>query len=204
MQKRKNIFPSVQTEDVWEEFRERLLIFIKRHVRDDALAEDILHDVFIKIHKNLGSVRDGKGLKSWMYQITRNTIIDYYRGREKVAERPREFVAKESGSDSVLALQDISHCLQSLLEHLPEKYREAVVACDVEGRSQKAFAEQAGLSLSGAKSRVQRGRAMLKASLQQCCQCESLDRKAFLSCASDAEECDSCSPSCGKRLPRSS
>jgi RNA polymerase sigma-70 factor, ECF subfamily len=69
-------------------------------------------------------------------------------------------------------LGEISPCLRPMLNYLPEKYREAVRFADLEGMTQIELANRLGLSLSGAKSRVQRGREQLKALLMECCQFE--------------------------------
>src|SRR5258708_36701900 len=70
---------SMTTELVWEAFHTPLQQFIRRRVFDEATAEDILQDVFLKIHQHMETLRDVRKLESWIYQITRNAIVDSYR-----------------------------------------------------------------------------------------------------------------------------
>src|SRR5215470_2178138 len=72
------------TEQVWEAFHIPLSQFIRRRVPDETVAEDLLQDVFLKIHLHMDTLKDVKRLESWIYQITRNAIIDYYRSTRPV------------------------------------------------------------------------------------------------------------------------
>jgi len=67
------------TSELWSRFNKQLLVFIKSKVQDKDQAEDILQNVFIKIHSNIDKTEDFQKIESWIYQITRNTIIDYYK-----------------------------------------------------------------------------------------------------------------------------
>ena len=69
---------SHKTEKIWLEFNNQLKAFIVRRVKVNSLAEDILQEVFIKIHSNIDNLKDEQKLKGWIFQITRNSIIDYY------------------------------------------------------------------------------------------------------------------------------
>lgn len=180
-----------KTERVWAEFHEKLLSFIRKRVNGDAVANDVLQDVFVKIHKNIDTIRQGQKLESWVYQIARNTIIDHYRTRREHVELP-EWLALPEPDDEQEGHGEISVCLASLIEQLPEKYRRAVRLCDVEGWSQKEVAQLENLTVSGAKSRIQRGRIQLKELLHDCCQCTSMSRNEFIDCASDGCDCGKC------------
>lgn len=159
---------------IWQEFHQRLRVFISQRVNNPADADDILQEVFVRIYQRLATIRESDRLQSWIFQITRNAIIDYYR---KVARQP-EFTTEAAletlamDEDPAVFNQQMAGCLRPLLEHLPEPYREAVQLAELEGMSQSAIAQELGISLSGMKSRVQRGRQKLKALLQTCCQIE--------------------------------
>src|SRR5579884_2211278 len=72
---------SMTTERIWEEFHTPLQQFIRRRVFDEDTAEDILQDVFLKIHQHMDALKDVRKLEGWIYQITRNAINDVYRSR---------------------------------------------------------------------------------------------------------------------------
>jgi RNA polymerase sigma-70 factor (ECF subfamily) len=159
---------------IWRSFHQRLRGFILQRVNNPADVDDILQEVFVRIYQRLTTVRESDRLQSWIFTITRNAIIDYYRN----VKRQPEF-ASESALETLVMDEDpevfnqqMAGCLRPLLEHLPEHYREAVQLAELEGMTQAAIAQELGISLSGMKSRVQRGRQKLKDLLQTCCQIE--------------------------------
>ena len=162
---------TVTTENVWREFSDRLRGFIGKRVSSAADADEILSDVFVKVHSNIDRLEDEARLAPWLYQITRNTLTDHYR-RRPVPSTSLEGVDSPSVEDDYDAAAVISSSLRNLVDRLPEKYREALVLTEFEGLSQVEMAEQLGLSVSGAKSRVQRARAMLRDELLACCHFE--------------------------------
>jgi len=157
---------------VWERFSARLRAFIRSRVEDDDSAEDILQEVFLRIHTHLVAVQDVNRLESWLYQVCRNAIIDHYRRRRahvELAETlPDDFDLPE-GPD---AAEEIAASLGEVLAALPEPYRQALTLTDLEGLSQQELAVRLGISLSGAKSRVQRGRQKIRDALLTCCHFE--------------------------------
>jgi RNA polymerase sigma-70 factor, ECF subfamily len=166
------------SEKVWQEYHSRLRAFIESRIADDAAAEDTLQNVFLKMHAGLPSLKDGSKLQSWLYQIARNAIIDYYRSQKPAVDIPESLThAKPDPGEKVT--RELSDCLQPMIQRLPETYREAVILSELKGLTQKEVAKVQGTSLSGAKSRVQRGRALLKEMLADCCRLE-FDHKGRL------------------------
>lgn len=159
---------------IWQQFHQRLRGFILQRVNNPADADDILQEVFVRIYQHLTTVREGDRLQSWIFAIARNAIIDYYRN----VKRQPEFTSEATldtlvmDDDPEVFNQQMASCLRPLLEHLPKSYREAVQLAELEGMTQAAIAQELGISLSGMKSRVQRGRQKLKELLQTCCQIE--------------------------------
>ena len=159
---------TIASEQLWETFSGPLHQFIQRRVRDPHSAEDILQDVFLKIHTHIDTLRTHERLTSWIYQITRNAIADYYRAQRPTAELTETIpVAEELVDDD--AVRELSPCVAAMVEELPEAYREALRLTEYQGLSQKAMSERLGISFSGAKSRVQRARAKIKEQLLNCC-----------------------------------
>lgn len=160
---------------LWDQYSTRLRAFIRSRVWDDAEAEDILQEVFIRIHRHLCCQPEWNKPKSWIYQIARNLIIDHYRRRRETVELPEGLPAEpdlpEEDPEAVLALS-----LKEMIDGLPEHYRQALLLTEYQGLSQKQLAERLGISLSGAKSRVQRARERLRDMLLRCCHFE-FDRR---------------------------
>ena len=169
-------------ESLWNRLHDRLRGFICSRLPDEDDAEDILQDVFLRIHDRLDTVRDAQKLESWIYQIARNSIADYYRGRRRLVSlsdlpdgAERYFQAAASGDDpgdEDPLVQNLTADIREIVQTLPEPYREALILTEYEGLSQKALAERQGISLSGAKSRVQRARQKIKDALLTCCHFE--------------------------------
>ncbi len=156
---------------IWQAYRAELFGFVLKRVRDEMLAEDIVHDVLLKAHAHRQDLKDPGKLRPWLYRITRNALVDHYRSRRPMEPVPEDLVHESDGGDH-RAEQELARCLVPLLDELPERYRHALTLAEIEGRTQREIAAEEGLSLSGAKSRVQRARRMLREMLLQCCQVE--------------------------------
>jgi RNA polymerase sigma-70 factor (ECF subfamily) len=159
------------SEKIWQGYYSKLHAFIKSRISDDAAADDVLQNVFLKMHYGLASLKDDSKLKSWLYQVARNAVIDYFRSRKPSVELSDQLPQPETDPREKI-IQELSDCLHPMIQLLPEHYREAVVLSELKGLTQKEVAEAQGISLSGAKSRVQRGRALLKNMLIECCRIE--------------------------------
>lgn len=179
-------------EQLWDRYNHRLKSFIRSRVADEAEADDVLQEVFIRVHRNLCCQPDSEWDKpeAWIYQIARNLIIDHYRRRRELAEMsetlPAEPDLPEDDPTATLAFS-----LKEVVDELPEPYRQALLLTEYEGLSQKELAERLGISLSGAKSRVQRAREKLRDLLLQCCHFE-LDRQGRI--LDYYERCCCCEP----------
>ena len=165
----------LRLETIWDQYSEQLLAFIRSRVADEYASEDLLQEVFLRIHLNLCCLRDLSKLESWVYQITRNAIIDHYRSRIDTLEL-HENLPAESYFEEEDAESELAPSLKELIDELPEAYREALVLTEYQGLSQKELAQRVGISLPGAKSRVQRARQMIRDMLLNCCHFE-LDRR---------------------------
>ncbi len=176
---------------LWQAYHDKLLGFIRSRVESTDVAEDILQDVFIKIQKNMTALQDIERLESWIYQIVRHAVIDHYRARKAFEELPQSLATPELDEEEQ-ARREISTCLAPMLEALPPPYRDALRLSEIDGLKQKQVAEELGLSLSGAKSRVQRGRAMVKDLLADCCRFERDHRGTMVGYEPRNSDCSGC------------
>lgn len=169
------------TEQAWEAFHAPLHQFIRRRVADEAVAEDLLQEVFLRIHQQGASLRDARRLESWIYQIARHLIIDYYHSRQHhlTTLDDGEVLAlpEELPDDDIVS--ELLPCVRAMVLALPEQDRQALILTEYQGLTQKELGERLGLSFSGAKSRVQRAREKLKQELLSCCHFE-LDRRGHI------------------------
>jgi len=179
-------------ENIWQDYHQKLYHFISTRVSGQpAIADDILQDVFIKVYNRIDTLKDDTKLQSWIYQITRNAIIDYYRSRKIPAELPNMLTEKKP-EPFTETRQEIASWLQPMIQNLPEPYRETMLLSEINGLPHKVIAEQNGVSISGVKSRVQRGRKMVKEMLTDCCLFEFDHQGRVLDYDRKAENCQTC------------
>lgn len=181
-------------EHIWQTYHKQLLSFIQKRVTDTSVADDILQEVFIKIHTRIDSLQENKKIKAWLFQITRNTIIDYYRKANPLDDIPFELTDLEDENDP-FALQDIQTCIVPMIKSLPEDYRDALFMTELNGLSQKEMAEKLQISYSAAKSRVQRARSLLKEALSKCCSFEHDSKGRLIDYEKKTPACDNCKDS---------
>jgi len=190
----------------WQELHGDLRAFIGRRVRNHADVDDLVQRVLLQLVKGLGALRDAERLHAWVYRTARNVIADYYRSpttRREIASGDPLDLASVDGADNHVpldedersALRELAACLTPMIRQLPPTYQEAIRLTDLQGVSQADAAQRAGVSLSGMKSRVQRGRKQLRAILEECCRVE-LDRRgtivSYAACGPDSGRCRDC------------
>jgi RNA polymerase sigma-70 factor, ECF subfamily len=155
----------ITTADIWKNYRLQLFNYIKRQVQDPHIAKDILQEVFIKADQRKHEIKQVDKVGGWMFSITRNAIVDFYRKTNKEKKLPGESLEESTADQDYNAC--VAQCLNQLIYSLPEPYQQALVKAEIEGVPQTALASALGLSHSGAKSRVQRARKMLKEKLME-------------------------------------
>jgi RNA polymerase sigma-70 factor (ECF subfamily) len=161
------------TEHAWYALHEPLRAFLRKRVRETEAAEDLLQDIFLRLHTHADTLRDEEKLESWIYQIARHRVIDYYRQQKPMVSLDaacQDTLLAEMPEDDVQA--ELAPSVAAMVNALPAPYREALYLTGYQGLSQRELATRLGISLSGAKSRVQRAREKLKQLLLDCCHFE--------------------------------
>lgn len=167
--------------EIWQQVHHGLRAFIAKRVADETDVEDILQEVFLHVHRGIEQLKDPQRVLAWVYQITRHAIVDHYRAPQRRRELPVGLAADmdvtgiaptafgAADEDSGEHRSELAGCLRPLIDQLGKDYREALMLVELEGLTQQAAAQRIGISLSGMKSRVQRGRQQLKRKLDDCC-----------------------------------
>ena len=162
----------------WANHEAGLRAWLIHQLHDRAHAEDLLQDVFLK------AMRQGKhfcslaNARAWLFEVTRNTVADQLRRARETIELPEDLAAEQ---EALPAVDGLMACLPRVLGELSEEDRDAITRCDLEGMSQADYAALLGISLPGAKSRVQRARTRLKARLTEACKVR-LDTQGKVCC----------------------
>lgn len=185
-----SFFPMTKQSEIdarlWQEYRTALYHFILGRVDDASVAEDIVQDVLAKVYGQLNTLKDRGKILPWMYKITKNSIIDHYRKYRPTEDIDKVALMAEMHAEDNVE-RDLAQCLLPWVSQLPEDYQQAIEMSELSGLTQSEVAQKLGLSLSGAKSRVQRGRKLLKKRLLACCRVE-LDRRGNVF----SYECEKC------------
>jgi RNA polymerase sigma-70 factor (ECF subfamily) len=162
-------------EDVWRRFGAEIRAFVGRRVSDQHLADDIVSEILLRVHRNLDTLTDRERLAAWLFRIARNAIIDHYRrvgdGREVLDASPGDRLANDvtAYDDDYSVHRELAACLRPMLGQLSPEYRRALELTDLDGVTQAVAAELEGITVPGMKSRVQRARKRLADLLGQCC-----------------------------------
>jgi len=169
----KGIVEANCTEKLWREHHGALRAFIQKRGCSANIADDILQDVFVKVHTKLPAMNEPHKIRSWLYTTVKNHIADHFRTTAPCGDFPEDMANLHMETDATQKVVfELSSCLQPMIDQLPDPYRRALCLSDLQGLSRKDLAKREGISLSGAKSRVSRGRALLKELLADCCTLE--------------------------------
>jgi RNA polymerase sigma-70 factor (ECF subfamily) len=160
---------------VWSKMRRDLVRFVNGRVESRESAEDIVQDVLERFHRT-----DPENVASptaWLYRAARNAVVDHYRTRAGTLTLPEDLGSEigdrqddgrpDAGPNA--ATQSLARCLRPFVARLPDHYRSAVTRVDLDGATHVVAARAERVSVSGMKSRVQRGRAHLADLIQECC-----------------------------------
>lgn len=154
------------TESAWTKYRRQLLSFIRSKVNSPEDAEDILNEVFVRLIKQSDASAIPENVSAWLYRVTRNTIVDYYRARRPLERLPEDLSGENPDADSITRL---SKCVLPMIQAMPKAYRQPLLLSEIEGKKQKQVAAELGLTLPAVKSRILRGREKLHQSMIRCC-----------------------------------
>ena len=147
----------------WDSLYNELLSFVLVKVKDKCAAEDIIQDVFIKVHTKSHQLKETEKITSWIYQITRNAVADHFREQSKNIAP----VNVDWESDHHEFNDCVAYCLRALMTTLPDKYRIPLELTELQDMTQYELAERLDISYSGARTRVQRARKILKEKLDE-------------------------------------
>lgn len=186
----------MEISEIHDQFYSLLHHYIVASIKDKDDAADVLQEVFIKIATKLDSLSGNSKLRSWIFSITRNTIIDYHRknssnNKSGITEKIAEATIAEADGDMTKGLDK---CLNGFIQELPDEYREIIIDSEIKGIKQKDLVGKYNLAYPSVRSRVQRGRAKLKEMLLSCCRIKADSRGNIMERSSK----NGCGSACGE------
>jgi RNA polymerase sigma-70 factor (ECF subfamily) len=145
--------------------------FIRYYVPDAQDAEDILQDTLLKIHLKNSSLKESEKFRNWSFTVARNTVLTHFQKQKRDKKLVlAEFFENEGTEENYN--ECLFDCIEQLVSDLDEPYKEALSWVYSQGNSQVSLAERKGVSISTVKSRVQRGRDLVKKQLNYYCHLE--------------------------------
>jgi len=187
--------PGGLTEQAWADFAVELRGYVRRRV-EPLWVEDVVSDVLLRLVQHRDGLEGARNPLAWMRRVAANAVTDHYR-RRSVEKRALAQVEQEERGETAFGVEaaesaapEIARCLLPFIRNLPEGYREALTLTEIEGLTHAEAAALLGLSISGVKSRVQRGRAKLKQALFRCCAIEVDRRGGIIDVAHRSQGCD--------------
>jgi RNA polymerase sigma-70 factor (ECF subfamily) len=126
----------------------------------------MLQDLFVKAMRQGEKFCAISNARAWLFEVARNAVADRFRLQREMIELPADLIGE---TDERPAVDSLTACLPRVLSELSPDDREAITLCDLEGLPQEEYARRKGLSLPGAKSRVQRARKRLREQLTRSC-----------------------------------
>jgi len=157
----------------WKELEQHLRPYLARRVASPTDIDDILQEIFVRMHRSLAALRDEERFGGWVYRVANSAIIDHARQRARVPHLTSrdDFELEASPEPADEQFQSaLGECVALFVSRLSSPYREAVTLTELQGLTQKEAADMLGVSLSGLKSRVQRGRSKIRRMFEECCQ----------------------------------
>lgn len=165
--------PALDPAMLWEQFGPPLRGFLARRVPPGVDADDLVQEVFLRVIRGLAGLRSTDRPEAWLFQIARNALRDSLRARQRRDGRTdsleEDLPADADPAADRAAESELAPCLTAMIDRLAEPYRTAITLTSLHGVSQADAAHRLGVSVSGMKSRVQRGRVQLRQMLVTCC-----------------------------------
>ncbi|MGH1385754.1 sigma-70 family RNA polymerase sigma factor [Kordia sp.] len=176
------------TTEIWERYADDVKRLIMSKVKDAQITDDLVQEVFLKVHAKLETVADERKIKPWLLSVSRNTTLDYFRKSNKEVPLEKE----ETISISEEYTHSEKDCLPGIIKNLPKKYRDPLFLSDIKGIKQAAIATQLKLPLATVKSQIQRGRKLIVQGYMDCCDYKLNDKGFLTGEVKDKKECKVC------------
>ncbi len=156
--------------EAWQDFQQPLADWLLAQTRGSDLANDVLQEVFLRALRQNEKFCRIDNPRAWLFRVAKNCLHDHHRLHQRLECGEPHFEHLDSAPEVMAKVDGLAECLPRVLLELSDSDRHIIQCCDIDGMSQKLYAQQQGLSLSAAKSRLQRARQKLRQQLVSACQ----------------------------------
>ncbi len=174
-------FGEFSSGQIFEEYYDAIYRYILRLVHHPEEAEDLTQETFLRVHRNLSSLKEPTAIKAWLYRIATNVCYDRFRQvafKPQMSDTNSELDLHEEwmedldfpGLEQVIDQVDMSDCIQRYIERLSDDYRMVILLHDLHGMTHPEIARQLNCTLETVKIRHVRARQKLKAALAAGCE----------------------------------
>lgn len=155
-------------EDMFRSYFQDLMRFVCSYVNDEEVAKDIVHDVFFAVLRNKKHLDASYSMKSYLFTLSRNYALNYLKHLRVVAMNEREVVeVLENTGDELEVYEERVSRLNEKMAELPEKQREVLIKCFVDGRKYQEVADEMEISVNSLKTHISRGLKFLRNELRE-------------------------------------
>ena len=183
----------------WPEVMRAVRSYVGRRISNAEDRDDMVQEVLIRIHRGLPGLKTEGQPMSWIYRIAHNAVVDYWRKRARIVPVPIEAAENGQGAwaaetnDGDLLQQTVAAYLAETIARLESPYLETLTLTELQGVKYADAARVLGVSLAAVKSRVLRGREMLRRALVSCCEIELGATGRVIDCTPrDQSVCTAC------------
>ena len=173
-------------EKAWRSHEAELRHYIAKQVSDTHLAEDLIQEAFLRAMVQGAKFCTLDDPRAWLFQVCRNLLVDHWRKHRHLDMLPDDFestIAEETPPDE--PLNDLLDCIEPNLHHLSASDQSIIRACDLAHQTVQQYADEQGLTLTAAKSRLLRARTRLREAMVARCGVQ-FDEKQIVCCRSDS------------------
>ena len=196
------MFPAKKiSESSWQELIRAVRSYVGRRVPNPEDRDDLVQEVLLRVHRGLTSLKDQTSPGPWIFGIAHNVVVDHWRKRGRARSVPIDEAEIDLGElvdetdDGEVLQQSVATYLADMVTRLESPYRETLMLTELQDMKYADAARRLGISLAAVKSRVLRGREMLRKSLIRCCEIGLGATSRVLDCTPRAKaNCESCNP----------
>jgi RNA polymerase sigma-70 factor (ECF subfamily) len=185
----------------WREVMRAVRSYVGRRVNHPEDRDDLVQEILLRIHSGLPDLKARAAPGPWIYGIARNAVVDYWRKRGRGVPVSIDMIETEldgsatEADESDLLQQRIAAYLADTITRLRSPFRETLTLTELQGLRYADAARRLGVSLAAVKSRVLRGREMLRDALSRCCEIELGTTGRVLDCTPrERRVCSVCDP----------